>query len=107
MRTSRRQSNTLSYDFNTKEIVFDTKKQSISDDWPKKWIIYVRVSTEEQKQKGNGINAQASDSQRWAKNANVEIVWKLFSDEAVSWTDLQRKWLNEAIRFWNKKIKIE
>ena len=105
MRNSRRQSEILKYDLWKRELVFDNNIDKKENKWLKKWIIYARVSTEEQRQKGNGINAQISDCERWAVSNGVEIVWLPYKDEAVSWINLQRKQFLEAIRFLEKENK--
>lgn len=111
---SKRQSINLQYDVDNKQVIFPQKDQElVGNSSKKRGIIYARVSTEEQKQKGNGINAQISDCQRWAKaqDEEIEIVWEPFIDEAKTWSSLQRKSFLDAIRFLeqeNKKwVKID
>jgi len=45
----------LQYNFDTREFAVPEDKTIISRDWKKKWIIYTRVSTEEQKRKWSWI----------------------------------------------------
>ena len=83
-------STSLQYDPLTREVSVKTPKEAVQMNRKKKGIIYARVSTEEQKRKGNGINAQISDCERRAQHQDVEIV-SCFKDEAVSGTTLSRK----------------
>ena len=46
-------------------------------------MIYARVSTEEQKKDGNGINAQITDCKNRAKRNEVEVI-NIYTDEAIS-----------------------
>jgi len=80
---SKRQSVNLQYDIHNRQAIFPNKQEeSVISGSTKKGIIYARVSTEEQKQKGNGINAQISDCERWAKANDIEIICDPFKDEA-------------------------
>ncbi len=83
-------SNSLQYDPLTRQVTVKAQKRADKTKGKKKGIIYARVSTEEQKRKGNGINAQISDCERRAQHQDVEIV-SVFKDEAVSGTTLSRK----------------
>jgi|GEM_PF-4199433 len=80
----------LQYDPLTKVVSVKASEQEAKKSGTKKAIIYARVSTEEQKRKGNGINAQISDCERRAKQHGVEIV-SYSKDEAISGTTLSRK----------------
>lgn len=91
----------LRYDPSTKQVIV-LDNDSATNSGKKKGIIYARVSTEEQKTKGNGINAQIKDCEQWAKMENVEII-KYFKDEAISGTNLNRPWFLSAIRFIEKQ----
>ena len=88
----------IAYDFVNKKVFVPATNISHNDNEKKRGIIYARVSTEEQRDKGNWINAQIIDCERWARNNNTEIV-KVFKDEAISWTDLKRKEFNAALDF--------
>lgn len=100
----RKAKTSLKYDLQKKELVFDDEKQWNSDKTTKRGIIYARVSTEEQRQKGSGIEAQIIDCQRWAKNEGVDIL-AIYKDEAVSWTNLLRKNFQEAMSFLERENK--
>ena len=91
---------TLSYDFDNKSVKVAESAIRIDDSlkW-KKWIIYARVSTDEQKTKWWGINAQIIDCERRAKQNWVEIVHEPFYDEAISWTRHDRPQFEEAFEF--------
>lgn len=94
----------LQYNFDTKEFAVPEDKTIISRDWKKKWIIYTRVSTEEQKRKWSWIEAQKIDCEIRAKNNDVEIVW-YYKDEAEIWANLWRKEFIDAISFLEKTNK--
>ncbi len=104
MRDSKKKANNLRYDLQTKSLVFDKKPEKQKNNWQKKAIIYTRVSTEEQKIKWNGINAQMQDCERWAKDNNIQIIG-YYKDEAEPWKNLWRKWFIEAISFLEKENK--
>ena len=88
----------LEYDFLNKKIIATKKVKEENTNTQKKWIIYARVSTEEQRDKWNGINWQIIDCENRAKYNNTEIV-KIFKDEAISWTNLNRKEFVEALEY--------
>jgi DNA invertase Pin-like site-specific DNA recombinase len=104
-KTHGKQSNYLMYDPRIGGISINPTDttQSIKD--KKAGIIYARVSTEEQKIKGNGISAQITDCKHWAKQNDITIVREPFIDEAISGTNLKRKNFLEAIRFLEKENK--
>ena len=88
----------LQYDFQTKEVTVPEAEKVAEKNRKKKWIIYARVSTEEQKRKGDGIQAQTIDCDKWAEREDVEVV-AYFKDEAISGTNLKRAWFLKAIRY--------
>jgi len=94
----------LQYDLNTKEFLVPDEESGISREWKKKWIIYTRVSTEEQKRKWNWIEAQRIDCELRAKKHDVEIVW-YYKDEAKKGSNLSRQWFVDAIKFLEKTNK--
>ena len=96
----------LQYDLVGKRVIVpDTKTKAISNP---KWIVYSRVSTEEQKNAGHGIERQLWNCNLWARRENppVEIV-ATFKDEAVSWWNLVRDEFLQAIEFLEKENKNE
>lgn len=95
----------LQYDFVNKTIKKAEKIELENVDRQKTWIIYARVSTDEQKKRGNWINAQIIDCETWAKRNNVKILNEPFIDEAISWTKLNRKWFMSAIEYIEKSNK--
>lgn len=98
----------LEYNFDTKEFVVPQDNNNISVNWKKKWIIYTRVSTKEQENKWNWNQAQQIDCEKWCEHWEdskpVEVVW-YFKDWWETWTNLNRKWFLEAIRFLEKANK--
>lgn len=88
----------MAYDFANKAPIALPKENKENFNAKKKWIIYARVSTEEQKRTWNGINGQIIDCETRAKNNKVEIVG-IFKDEAITWSNLTRKSFIEAIRY--------
>jgi len=98
----------MTYDPTTGEIkTISTERGDLSTKDKKKGIIYARVSTEEQKIKGNGIPAQIIDCEKWAKYNDVVIIGEPFIDEAISGQNLQRKNFQAAIKFLEKENKSE
>ncbi len=95
---TKRQSKNMTYNFETKSPIVLKKNDDKNANTKKKGIIYARVSTEEQKRTGNGINWQIIDCEVRAKNNNVEIIGT-FKDEAITWSNLARKWFIEAIKY--------
>ena len=96
----------LKYDFINKSIKFpETTEEKQQTEKQKTWIIYARVSTDEQKIKGNWISAQIIDCETWAKRNNVKIIHDPFVDEWISWTKLNRKWFIDAIEYIEKMNK--
>jgi site-specific DNA recombinase len=64
-----------------------------------KWIIYLRVSTDQQRLEWHWIESQETNCLRWAKDNNVEIV-KMYKDEWISGNSSnERKWFMQAIDF--------
>ena len=98
-----RKRNLLQYDIANQSPVFSAWEKVV-DKGKKQWIIYARVSTEEQKKDGNGINAQITDCKNRAKRNEVEVI-NIYTDEAISWTDLTRPWFNTAIKFIEQQNK--
>lgn len=65
----------------------------------KRWIIYLRVSTDQQKKDWHGIENQEANCRKWAKEHWVEIV-AVFKDEGISWNSItDRKDFIKAISF--------
>ncbi len=62
----------------------------LEENFKKKIVGYCRVSTEEQKKKGFGIDIQVREIERFAKDNNIKIDY-IFKDEAVSGTKEDRK----------------
>ena len=94
------------YDFDKKTLLVEKQSNEVQDeDAPKNWIIYARVSTDEQKRKWSGIKWQIRDCRERAKRNNVNIVHEPFYDEAVSWTKLKRKWFNKALEYVKEQNK--
>ena len=93
----------LSYDFENKSVKVAEKFSNIDNSlkW-KKWIIYARVSTDEQKTKWWWIGAQITDCKKRAKKNWVEIVCEPFYDEAISWTKHDRPDFDRAFEFIKK-----
>ena len=104
---SRRAKNAnLTYDFYNKTLHVEWKDNENKKSGEMYWIIYARVSTEEQKRKGDGIWWQITDCKKRARVNNVKIVCEPFIDEAVSWTKLNRKWFNAAMAFVEQENKF-
>lgn len=61
-------------------------------------VIYCRVSTDGQVTEGHGIDSQEEACRTWCEKNEVEPV-KVFKDEGISWTDLQRQGIHKAIEF--------
>lgn len=71
----------------------------------KKIVGYTRVSTNEQKKKGYGIEIQIKDIRKFAKENSLQID-HIFKDEAVSGTEENREGLNSMLSLCKKdKIK--
>ena len=72
-----------------------------------KAVIYVRVSSEGQVSQWHGLESQESTCRdRCQKQPWLEIdVIKVFREEGVSWKYMNRKAMNEAIRFLEKENK--
>ena len=96
----------LQYDMISKKVVLPKSKDVIISN--PQWLVYLRVSTEEQKRTGHWLERQLGNCEVWTERENpkVKIVQK-FSDEAVSWTDLSRSGLLKAIEFLEKQNKNE
>lgn len=70
----------------------------------KKWIIYVRVSDQKQIIEWHWIETQKEACFREAEARGITIV-DVFEDRAISWTEMDRKWLNSAIKFLEEQNK--
>ena len=104
---SRRTNNAnLTYDFYNKTLYVEWEDNENKKSGEMCWIIYARVSTEEQKRKGDWIWWQITDCKKRARINNVKIVCEPFIDEAVSWTKLDRKWFNAAMAYVEKENKF-
>ena len=68
------------------------------------WIIYARVSTDEQAKHWHWIESQIQMCKQRALNNNVEIV-KIFKDEWISGAKLDREGLSQALNFLEKENK--
>jgi len=103
--TNKRTHAYLKYDFINKTIKLPEKHEEQKTERQKTWIIYARVSTDEQKIRGNWISAQIIDCETWAKRNNVKIMHDPFVDEWISGTKLNRKWFIDAIEYIEKMNK--
>lgn len=64
-----------------------------------KWIIYLRVSTDQQKLEGHGLEYQETNCIKRAKENNIEVV-KIFKDAWISGnSSSERKGFMDAINF--------
>lgn len=72
-----------------------------------KAVIYVRVSSEGQVTGWHGLESQETVCRDWCEKQpwlEIEVV-KVFREEGVSWKQMDRKAMNEAIRFLEKENK--
>ena len=83
------------YDIRTGKIV--RKEKTINTNTPKA-IIYVRVSDQKQVTQGYGIEWQTTTCLNFCESKWRDVM-HIFKDEAISWGELNRKWLNEAIQY--------
>lgn len=65
-------------------------------------ILYARVSDQKQVDEGDGINSQLDSARRWAERNNVTVI-KEFTDKAITWARLDRKWLLDALDYLKKE----
>lgn len=86
--------NVNNFDFD--KMSFIPKKDFETQDF--KAIIYCRVSTNWQITQWHWIDTQEEICKEWCNRNWVEIV-KVFKDEWISWANLNRKWLNDAMEF--------
>lgn len=104
---AKKQHSELEYDYQSKTVKLPETKTMNDFNREKTWIIYARVSTPEQANVGNWINAQIIDCEKRAKQNHVKIVHEPFMDEWISWTKLDRKWFIEAIEFIEKENNVD
>ena len=83
------------YDIKTGKVV--RKNRSNINSSPRA-VIYVRVSDEKQVTQGYWIEWQIRTCKDFCYNQEWEID-RIFKDEAISWWELNRKWLNEAMKY--------
>lgn len=70
-----------------------------------KAVIYVRVSSEGQVSQWHGLDSQESACRDWCQRQSwmdIEVV-KVFREEGVSWKFIDRKAINESIKFLEKE----
>lgn len=68
-------------------------------------IIFLRVSIDKQKTEWSWLESQEQSCRDWCKkNWDIEVI-KVFSDEWISWKILNRKWMEDAIKFLEKENK--
>ena len=67
-------------------------------------IIYTRVSSRKQMEEWDGIETQKTTCEERARRNNI-ILLEFFSDEAISWAEINRPWFEDAIKFLKKENK--
>ena len=67
-------------------------------------IIYVRVSDRKQVTDWHWLESQEAKCRDWAKANNVTVL-KMFSDEWISWANMQREGIEAAINFLTEQSK--
>ena len=67
-------------------------------------VIYARVSDIKQVMDGNWLESQEAKCRDWAKANNVTVL-KMFSDEWISWANMQREGIEAAINFLTEQSK--
>ena len=90
-----RKRNQYQFDYKSGKYV---KKNNIDSARQKTGILYVRVSSDIQLRDWHGIETQEEILRAWAERENIQVV-EAFKDEAISWWELNRKWLIDAITF--------
>lgn len=89
------------YDVKTWKII---KKWITEDLSRRKAVTYVRVSDEKQVTQWYGMEGQYSTIKEFC-NSRERDIERCFEDEAISWWELQRKWLMDAIKYIEEQNK--
>ena len=80
---------------------YEVKNNEVEDNLKKHCITYSRVSSDGQEKDWHGYEWQETHCESWAKNNNVEI-HRTFRDDPITWANLSKPWLNEAVKYLQK-----